>query len=173
MTTTDPNDPQAWKQAEAIAQAAAGAPVHKKTDRLPFLFFTDDSRIVLVHHGAVMKARGPAAVGGYLRDLGIIDGKGPTIEDIVYLLEVLDALPPITDVPPTQYVLSKSSPLTSRVEHDGKTGKVVLSYILGDGPRPRGDENARPTKLVARAVLEIPKAGDAAWKPIEKSTWSP
>jgi len=173
MTTTDPNDPQAWKQAEAIAHAAAGAPVHKKSDLLPFLFFTDDSRVVLVHRGAVVNPKGPAEVGAYLRDLGIIDGKGPTINDIVYVLEVFDALPPITEVPPTRYALSRSSPLTSHVDHDGKTAKVVLNYILGDGPRPRGDENVKPSKLIARAVLEIAKTGDAAWKPIEKSVWSP
>jgi hypothetical protein len=170
MTTTDPNDPQAWKEAEAIAtKAAGGVPVRKQSDRVPFLFFSDDGHVVLIHHGAIVTPKGPGEVGAYLRDIGIIDGKGPTIDDLVYLLEVFDALPPITDVPPTNYALG-----SSHVDHDGKTAKVVLEYVLGDGPRPRGEDlNVKPSTLIARAVLEIAKTGTPAWKPIEKTIVSP
>jgi len=51
---------------------------------------------VLVHHGKIMTARGlgrrPA---GYLRDVGILDGKGPGPGSLLTLLYVLPRVPTV------------------------------------------------------------------------------
>src|SRR5262245_36636065 len=91
ITATDPKDPAAWSEAARLAQRAA---TDKHSDALPFLF-DGPKGPVLVHHGKVVTERGPAVAGAYLRDLGVIRSAGPTIDDAVYALAALDALPAV------------------------------------------------------------------------------
>ena len=184
MTSTDPRDPKAWEQAAALAQQAAGAAVTKHSDRLPFLF-TAGAKKVLVHKGAVVTGRGPAVAGAYLRDLGVIQGMGPQIDDILVALDALDALPNVDGVDKRAWVDKSVADLAPYIYTDGTTAQVVLHYFLGgkpvqtidsdpthkkqagasagaplDQPRPPG---AGP-RATARMTLEIRAAGDAAWK---------
>src|SRR4051812_18000696 len=65
-----------WAQAQAIAQQTGAFGVARWDDDVPYLFQAKMTRGILVHHGAVVTARGPAAAAAYLRDVGILDGKG-------------------------------------------------------------------------------------------------
>lgn len=185
MTDLDPKSPAAWTQAEAIAATVAKGKPEKRSDALPFLFKAEDPPWVLVHKGQVVRERGAKVAGEYLRDLGIIQGKGPGIEDVVTVLTALDALPPVTGVKKESYIHvpgdSALSGVTARVYYDGLNARVTLSYFVGDptpikgagGPPGPGDTVGAPdpdykptvTKVrpVARCTLTISKSGDASW----------
>jgi len=183
MTDFDPTSPTAWQQAEAIAATAAKGTLEKRSDALPFMFMADDPAAVLVHKGRVVREKGGKVAGEYLRDLGIIEGKGPKIEDVLFVLFALDAWPPIKEVPKEAYVHAPDNPaqadVTAQVDFDGVTAHVTLVYFLGEPALPQHgsgagniggmDPDFKP-KLVrpaARCTLTIPKTGDPAWK-IEK-----
>jgi hypothetical protein len=194
MTTMDPSSSEAWKQAEAIAATQASGALKMRSKALPFLFMADRPAAVLVHKGVVVKEKGAAAAGSYLRDLGVIQGKGPAIEDVLYVLHVLDAWPSIKEVDQQAYIHypndERLADLTARLEYDGESARVVLHYFLSEGARPSPvepsqkdykkndvgtvDKQARPpaTRQVARATLVIPASGEPAWKPIEKLNWA-
>jgi len=186
MTDFDPKSPAAWMQAEAIAATAARGKLEKRSDALPFLFKAEDPPWVLVHKGQAVRAKGPAVAGDYLRDLGIIEGKGPAIEDVLVVLAALDALPPVPKVPKESYIHAPGdralADVTARVTFDGVTAQVILVYFVGDpvpvkgasGPPAPGDTvggrdpNYKPSvtmvRPIARCTLVIPKTGEAAWK---------
>jgi hypothetical protein len=179
MTTTDPRSPQAWVEASALAQKAASGPVTKHGDTLPF--FYDSSRgAILVHHGKVVTARGPVVAGAYLRDIGIIRGLGPTIDDAVYALTALDALPTVDKLAKDAFVHAADPKLADavpRIETDGQTARIVLHYLLAGAPVQKVDPDpthkhvGSPTQSdmkvrvqpVARMSLTIPSQGDASW----------
>lgn len=136
MTTTDPRDPKAWQEAAAIAHKAAGGPVTKHADALPFLFDTAKGPALLVHQGKLVTDRGPVVAGAYLRDLGIIKGMGPQIDDVVYVLTALDALPTVDKLGKDAFIHTdnpRDAGLTARIESDGQTAQIVLHYRL-EGP---------------------------------------
>lgn len=184
MTDLDPKSPAAWMQAQAIAATAAKGTLQKHSDALPFLFTAESPPVVLVHRGAVVRDRGPKIAGDYLRDLGIIEGRGPQIDDVLFVLGALDARPPIQEVPKDSYVHAPGdaalADVTARVEFDGVTATVILTYFLGppalpkSGSGPPGpgdtvgskDPNYKPTMIrpIARCTLTIAKTGDATWK---------
>ena len=188
MTHTD-TSPAAWKEAEAIAAKASVGQLEKRSDALPFLFMADAPAAVLVHQGAVVTAKGAAAAGAYLRDLGIVDGSGPGIEDVLFVLFAFDAWPPVQDhgAHKEQFINSPGDPslaeLTARVDMETEAAHVVLHYWLPEPtPPPEDLENdvgsidpdsvpvvVRP---VLRTTLVIPRAGAAAWKPVEKLNWA-
>jgi hypothetical protein len=184
MTDLDPASPAAWQQAEAIAATAAKGKLQKRSDALPFLFMAESPPSVLIHRGKVVRDRGAKIAGEYLRDLGIIEGRGPAIEDVLYLLSALDALPPVKDVPKESYVHAPGDAaqqdITAQLYFDGVTATVTLTYFLG-GPTPANkgsagpapgdtvgsrDPSYRPTAVrpIARCTLTIPRTGDPAWK---------
>jgi hypothetical protein len=149
MTTMDPKSPEAWRQAEAIAATVSGGKLEKRSDALPFLFLAGDSSQVLVHKGKVVKEEGAAAAGRYLRDLGIIDGKGPGIKDVLLVLEALNAWPPVEvpvksfihygdDYVPTPEELKYTAPqpeeLTAQITLERDAARVVLHYFLPGPP---------------------------------------
>lgn len=183
MTDLDPSSPEAWKQAEALAAAAAPGKLSRRSAALPFLFTAEGGAAVLVHRGEVVRDRGAKAAGAYLRDLGVIMGKVPAIDDALAVLAALAALPPITDVPSDRFVHAPGdaalADVTARLEFDGVTATVTLTYFLGPPTPPKGtgaapapgDVGAREpgykpslVRPIARCTLTIPKAGDAAWK---------
>ena len=160
-----------WDQAAAIAQKASIAPVSRRSDGLPFLFQSANAVGILVHRGAIVTARGPAVAGAYLRDLGIIDGAGPGLDDVLHLLYVLDALPHVEGIGGEGYIHvpndARLAELTARLEADGREARVVVHYFL-DGPGTEslsGEQLASmvPPRPVARLVLTIPRDGDASW----------
>jgi hypothetical protein len=179
MTTTDPRSPQAWVEAGALAQKAASGPVTKHGDALPF--FYDSSRgAILVHHGKVVTERGAVVAGAYLRDIGIIRGVGPTIDDAVYVLSALDALPTVDKLARDAFVHTSDPKLADavpRIETDGQTARIVLHYLLAGAPVQKVDPDpthrhvGSPTQSdmkvrvqpVARMSLTIPAQGDASW----------
>jgi hypothetical protein len=186
MTDLDPSSPAAWTQAEAIAATAAKGKLEKRSDALPFLFKADQPPFVLVHKGQVVRDKGPKVAGEYLRDLGIIEFRGPAIDDILVALTALDALPPVTGVAKDAYIHDPKQPdLTAQLYSDGVTALVTLTYFLSGpilpdrgGPAAPGDTGSRypnykpkPYRKIARCTLTIPKAGDATWK-IENLNWS-
>ncbi len=183
MTSSDPNDPNAWEQAAAIAKTASPGALTKRSATLPFFFQAADGTGVLVHQGKLVTERGPATAGAYLRDLGLIRGEGPAIDDVLPVLAALDALPDVGKVDNRSYVndpaTAKLADLNPRIETDGQTAKVVLHYLASGGPSvtidndpthktvkgapaPPGTKQpvARP---VTRMSLTIPTSGAAAW----------
>jgi hypothetical protein len=109
-------------------------------------------------------ARGPAAAGAYLRDLGIIagwgEGKGPGPDSLLTLFYVLQAFPTVEGLPEQSAVDTLGPPdLQPRVERAGGHARVVLSYRLpNDNPGP-----SRGTVPVMRETLDIGPSGDPAW----------
>jgi hypothetical protein len=190
MTDLDPKSPAAWMQAEAIAATAARGKLEKRSDALPFLFKAEDPPWVLVHKGQAVRGKGGKVAGEYLRDLGIIEGKGPGIEDVLVALAALDGWPPVTGVDRTSYVHAPGdkalADITAGVYFDGVTATVTLVYFLSGpilperrGPAAPGDTvggmdpdfRPKPYRKIARCTLTIPKSGDPTWK-IEPLNWS-
>jgi hypothetical protein len=190
MTDMDPKSPNAWKQAEAIAATAAHGQLTKRSDALPFMFMAEHPAAVLVHKGAVVKDRGAKAVGSYLRDLGIIMGTGPKIDDVLFVLFALDGWPPIHEVAKginkEHYIHQPNdkslADVTASVEFDGVNATIMLVYFLGEPVPAGGGGSGRPGDTVgsmdpdrpqarvrpmARCTLTIEQSGDSAWK-IEK-----
>jgi hypothetical protein len=186
MTHLDPADPAAWKQAEAIAATAARGALERRSDALPFMFMADSPAAVLVHHGRVVTDKGPAAAGAYLRDLGLIDGKGPQIDDVLFVLFAFKAWPTVKGAAPEGYIHAPDAPalseLTAQVEFDGVSARVILHYWLpdpGGGAGGHGndvgsiDPDLQVTQVrpIARATLEIARTGDASWQ-VEYLNWA-
>jgi len=190
MTDFDPKSPAAWMQAEAIAATAARGKLEKRSDALPFLFQAEAPPFVLVHQGQVVRDKGAKVAGAYLRDLGIIEGKGPGIEDVLVVLFALDAWPPVPGVPKESYVHAPGdkalADITAQVYFDGAEATVTLVYFTSGPimPKPPGppapgdtvgsmDPDFRPKsyRQIARCTLTIPKKGDPAWK-VEPLNWS-
>lgn len=184
MTDMDPTSPAAWMQAQAIAATVAKGNLQKRSDALPFLFTATSPPVVLVHHGAVVRGKGAKVVGEYFRDLGIIEGKGPQIEDALFVLAAFDALPPVTEVPRGSFVHAPGDPkladLTASVYADGLFAQIQLTYMVGqpvwpksgNGPPGPGDTvgskdpDYKPKMIqpIIRCTLELHKTGDPAWK---------
>ncbi len=155
MTTTG----NPWDQARAIAEKTGASGLAKWKDDVPYLFQAKGTRGVLVHKGAVVTARGPAAAGAYLRDTGILDGNGPSPDSLLTLLYVLQAFPTVAGLPEQSAVDTLGPPyLQPRVERVGGHARVILSYRLPPDPGP-----SRGTVPVMRETLDIGPSGDAAW----------
>lgn len=157
MTTTTGDS---WDQARAIAEKTGASGLAKWKDDVPYLFQAKGSRGVLVHKGAVVTARGPAAAAAYLRDIGIIDGKGPGPDSLLTLFYVLQAFPTVEGLP-EQSAVDTLGPtdLRPRVEQASGHARVILSYRLpNDNPGP-----SRGTVPVMRETLDIGPSGDSAW----------
>jgi hypothetical protein len=185
MTDMDPKSPEAWRQAEAIAATVAIGELERSVHELPFLFRAKFPPWILVHQGKVVTGKGAAVAGSYLRDLGIIDGKGPGIKDVLALLHALKAWPAIEGVREQAYVGLETPTLeelgpTITLEND--VAHVVLNYFLPEPEPPPEDlendvgsvdPNSKPAivKPMARAVLVIPRSGAPGWKPIETFNW--
>jgi hypothetical protein len=197
MKHTDPSDPKAWEEAQAIAAAQGVGEVSKRSDALPFMFQAERVlRAVLIHNGSVVKMRGPAPAGAYLRDLGVMQGKGPQIGDVLWALWALEALPDVKPLPEEGYINSPDSArlkdLNPRLGYDGTSARVVLHYFKPEKKDPPGAPE-RPggaaggpggpggsqlkgvvmpkVRPIVRATLAIPQAGDAAWK-LEDLNWA-
>jgi hypothetical protein len=181
VTSTDPVDPKAWEQAAAIAQKSAPG-AKKAADTLPFLF-VGGGKTVLVHKGNVVEARGPAAAASYLRDLGIIEHRGPQIDDVLIALDALDALPVVDKLDRKAYADKSVPDVGASLYSDGLTASITLHYFLGGGPIVNVDPNAPKVRraggagapmpvdpnqpkprAAARMTLEIRAQGDASWK---------
>ncbi|HWO20619.1 MAG TPA: hypothetical protein VNO30_17740 [Kofleriaceae bacterium] len=190
MTDLDPKSPAAWMQAQAVAATAGRGKLEKRSDALPFLFKAEDPPWVLVHQGKVVRDKGAQAAGAYLRDLGIVEGKGPAIDDVLVVLAALDAMPPVTEVPKDSYVNAPGdkalSDITARIYANGDLARITLVYFLSGpltpergGPAGSGDTvggmdpnyKPKPYRKIARCKLVIPKTGDAAWK-VEHLNWT-
>jgi hypothetical protein len=182
MTHTDPHDPASWTEAEQLAAKQKVGDVHKRSDALPFLFSADRARAVLIHHGALVTKRGPVIAGAYLRDLGVPQGKGPQLDDVLWTLWALDALPSVEPLGPEGYVNvpnnKRLADLTARIEFDGQSAHIVLHYFK---PEPKLPKDVHPggsapqgtavggrvggtTRALVRMTLDIPETGDSAWR---------
>jgi uncharacterized membrane protein YgcG len=145
MTPTDPHDPASWKAAEQLAAKQHAGGVYKRSDALPFLFSADRARCVLVHRGQVISKRGAAVAGAYLRDLGIAQGKGPPLDDVLWTLWALEALPDVEPLGAEGYVHvpddQRLASLTARIDHDGQAAHIVLHYFK---PEAKPARNVHP-----------------------------
>jgi hypothetical protein len=148
-----------WDQARAIAEKSGASGLAKWKDDVPYLFQAKGSRGVLVHKAAVVTARGPAVAGAYLRDIGVLDGNGPSPDSLLALLYVLQAFPTVEGLPEQSAVDTLGPPdLQPRIERAGGHARVILSYRLPRDPGP-----SRGTAPVMRETLDIGPSGDAAW----------
>lgn len=181
MTHTDPHDPASWTEAEQLAAKQKVGAVRKRSAELPFLFSAERARSVLLHRGAVVTKRGPVVAGAYLRDLGVPQGKGPQLDDVLWALWALDALPKVDPLGPEGYVNvpnnARLADLTARIEYDGQSAHIVLHYFKPDPPMPKdvqvgggprgtgvGGGIGGTTRALVRMTLNIPEKGDAAWR---------
>ena len=178
MTHTDPHDPASWTEAEQLAAKQKVGAVHKRSAELPFLFSAERTRSVLLHRGALVTKRGPVIAGAYLRDLGVPQGKGPQLDDVLWALWALDALPKVEPIGTEGYVNVPSSrrlaDVTARIEYDGPIARVVLHYFKPEGPlakdahaassAPQGGRVGSAVRGLVRMTLDIPETGDAAWR---------
>jgi hypothetical protein len=183
MTHTDPKDPAAWAEAEKIAAAQNAGKVSKRSDALPFLFQADRAHAVLVHKGQVITQRGPVVAGAYLRDLGVAQGKGPQLDDVLWTLWALDALPDVKPLAAEGYVHVANNPrladITANIEWDGQSAHIVLHYfkpepalpkdvrVSGSGPSGTavgGSAGNGKIRALVRMTLDVPEKGDAAWR---------
>lgn len=157
MTTTTQGE--SWEQALEIAKKSGVASPARWKDDVPYLFQAKGTRGVLVHRGAVVTARGPAAAGAYLRDVGILEGKGPSPGSILTLLYVLQAFPTVEGLPEQSAIdMMGLEALRPRVETGNGHARVILHYWLPRDPGP-----SRGTSPVMRETLDIGPTGDAAW----------
>lgn len=156
MTTAS----DAWAQALKIAEKTGAFGLAQWRDDLPYLFQAKGTRGVLVHNGAVVTARGPAAAAAYLRDLGILDGKGPSPRSILTLFFVLKAFPVVPGLPEESAVDMHGPPdLRPRVELANGHAHVILNYGLpSNNPGP-----SLGTVPMMRETLDIGPTGDATW----------
>lgn len=182
MTHTDPHDPASWTEAQQIAAKQGAGEVKKRSDALPFLFQADRTKAVLIHHGQVITQRGPVVAGSYLRDLGVPRGQGPQLDDVLWTLWALDALPRVDPLSPEGYINvpnnKRLADLTARIEWDGLSAHIVLHYFK---PEPKLPPNVNPgggspqgtavggrlggtTRDLVRMTLDIPETGDSAWR---------
>jgi hypothetical protein len=181
MTHTDPHDPASWTEAQQIAAKQGAGEVHKRSDALPFLFQADRTRAVLIHHGQLITKRGPVVAGGYLRDLGVPRGQGPQLDDVLWTLWALDALPKVDPLAAEGYINvpnnKRLTDLTARIEWDGQSAHIVLHYFkpepkLPPGVNPGGASQGTAvggkvggtTRALVRMTLDIPETGDSAWR---------
>jgi hypothetical protein len=181
MTHTDPHDPASWTEAEQLAAKQKVGAVKKRSAELPFLFSGERARSVLIHRGAIITKRGPVVAGAYLRDLGVPQGKGPQLDDVLWALWALDALPKVDPLGPEGYVHVPNNPrladLTARIEYDGQSAHIVLHYFKPDPPMPKdvhvgggtpgtakGGGIGGTTRALVRMTLDIPERGDSAWR---------
>jgi hypothetical protein len=184
MTHTDPHDPASWTEAQQIAARQGAGEVHKRSDALPFLFQADRTRAVLIHHGAVITQRGPIVAGGYLRDLGVPRGQGPQLDDVLWTLWALDALPKVDPLSAEGYINvpnnQRLADLTARIEWDGQSAHIVLHYFKPEPKQPPDVHRGAPapgaggtavggavggtTRALVRMTLDIPETGDSAWR---------
>jgi hypothetical protein len=184
MTHTDPHDRASWIEARQLALQQKVGEVHKRSDALPFLFSADRAKAVLIHHGAVITQRGLVIAGAYLRDLGVVQGKGPQLDDLLWTLWALDALPRVDPLSPEGYVNvpnnKRLADITARMEFDGQSAHIVLHYFkpepkLPDDVRlsdraPRGSpvggggRVGQIVRAVVRMTFDIPQTGNAAWR---------
>ena len=190
MTDLDPKSPAAWMQAEALAATAGKGKIQKVSDALPFLFKAEQPPYVLVHKGQVVRDRGVKAAGEYLRDLGIVENRGPGLEDVLVVLAALDALPPVKGVAKESYVHAPGdkaqADITAKLYVGGGNAKITLVYFLSGplmpdrgGPAGPGDTvggmdpdyKPKPYRKIARCRLVIPRTGDPAWT-VEELNWS-
>lgn len=182
---TPPANGDPWKHAEAIAAAhAGGRQLTKYRDELPYMFRARGMRGVLVHEGKVITGTGPAVAADYLRDIGIIEGPGPSIDAVDYLLFVLHAFPQVDDLREQSYYYAPAGgfeDLNPRIEREAGEARIVLHYMLPQDAiyrpdlqeqiagAPAGGPEPRP---VARLTLAIRPQGEATWQR-EDTTWTP
>lgn len=193
MTNIDPDDPRSWHEAHAIAVAQNVGPVTRRSAALPFVFqATRGARCVLIHRGKLVVERGPAIAGAYLRDLGIAASKGPTLDDVLWVLWALEALPTVAPLAPEAYVHApgneRLADLMPYIDYDGESARVVLHYLKPDASTPPGAPGRGapgpitagtaigappllPIRPMIRMTLTIPATGDASWQR-EELNWA-
>lgn len=181
------SDVESWEGAEAIAKAYVkrksfffNRPEVQRAPGPRYMFWAHGYRGVLVHHGKVITGRGLEVAAAYLRDVGIVAGPEPTIDQALSALFVLHALPEVEGFGEEAYVYSDASgplkDLRARIEREPGKATIVLSY-LGDedsgyfeaGAPDRPEADLRAVVKMSLAIAESPK-GPAAWTR-EDFTW--
>jgi hypothetical protein len=164
-----------WKAAEAVARryvtTADGKSPSKVQRDLPRYAFAvrraDGSwKNVLVHKRAVVEARGLPALGEYLKDEQFLATRSVTLPQLLGLLELYDAFPPVAGG--AGYL--NGGPLQPRLDLDAGGATLVLHYTRAGhsavdntpiAPGPGGGPSEPQTTI--RATLAIPASYALAW----------
>lgn len=140
-----------WDEARAIAVAHVDATYHLPADkvraenpRIPFLFRAALPRVsaVLVHDGAVVSGGGADKLGGYLDAVDIYAEHALTADDVLDLLYVFAAFPPVDAAAggADAYVTDLGMPLSMNAAWHGSALDFTLAYRLQAASDPDNDE---------------------------------
>lgn len=181
------SDVESWEGAEAIAKAYVKKKSfffnRPKVERAPgprYMFWAHGYRGVLVHHGKVVTGRGLEVAASYLRDVGIVAGPEPTIDQALFTLFVLHALPEVEGFGEEAYVYSDASgplkDLRARIEREPGKATILLFYqgdegsgYLEAGAPDRPEADLRAVVKMSLTITANP-TDEVAWTR-EDFTW--
>jgi hypothetical protein len=124
--------------------------------------FSDGAGYVVVRDGKVVEEQGVEALGRHMKAVDLAAAPGVTAEDLLRLIELLKAYPPVESPDHYQNKRTTLTELNPRLERKDGTITLVLSYLF---PPPRGAV-AQPNK---RGVWQFTLT---ASRPDYKPTWT-
>jgi hypothetical protein len=160
------DEPMDWDRAEQIARehhlAGGGGPSAKlePIQRVKYLFKVGPWWI-LVHRGRVLTDQGGAPLAGYLAETALEDRRGYTADDLVTLIRLFGAFPPVTGHDAQRFHLAAEHPaLLPRLDREGDRALFRLYYDVTRNAGKSADPDAR---TIAEWTLAIEADGKSAW----------
>jgi hypothetical protein len=168
-----PASPEAaWSDAEQIAAAYVVAregpmkqPVLARHPTIPYLFEVFmNPRGVLVHRGAVVEARGMAALRRYADDAAMLDAPTPSATDMIGLVHALGLWPPTVaqgGADPAAFAPLDDARTALRPQVSRKGRAVVFQLYYASAPA--GTSSTATASAVDEWTLAIEPTGEPLW----------